>query len=527
MATPSSATTCVSLESKEEWQQIGEEITCSICAELFTDPKTIPCLHTFCERCIEQSIKMGLNCCPLCRAPLPKDGIASIPTNFTINRLVEIFGKRKEICNIRMNKEIMCGSCEDGLVAVTWCIDCDNSLCQICNKFHNKCRAFKSHKTIPIKEFIQNPKLILSTEKLESCKNHIQQPLNLYCKTCSTLICRDCTLKAHPRETHDFDFVSDILDEEKKKVEQVIDSLTHSLERIRNGIKKIEDGEKQIDIEGKENAKKIHDAYNRMYKLLKQQQQEALKKVNIIIVSLKRTLAIQKEKAKDIETQLIKCKEFSSNIILTNETEQLLTYTNSITNRGQELIKLVQPASIEPDLRKDNMIVTCKTPDELSSDLLCHVSGLPYLPQCNVRGPLENIHPTVTLRDMYGTCVISQTKNLEMCCNKEGGFLQDMKIKEQSNGLYHIWYNPKRKESHLLSVYWRGFLVNHEELRIPVNIRDYANIKQEVKGINEYGPNSKQLYLPYLLGRGPNNEVIVRNHSTHQLVIFDEQLQYV
>jgi len=217
-----------------------------------------------------------------------------------------------------------------------------------------------------------------------------------------------------------------------------------------------------------------------MYKLLKQQQQEALKKVNIIIVSLKRTLAIQKEKAKDIETQLIKCKEFSSNIILTNETEQLLTYTNSITNRGQELMKLVQPASIEPDLRKDNMIVTCKTPDELSSDLLCHVSGLPYLPQCNVRGPLENIHPvkiTVTLRDMYGTCVVSQTKNLEMCCNKEGGFLQDMKIKEQSNGLYHIWYNPKRKESHLLSVYWRRFLVNHEELRIPVNIRDYANIK--------------------------------------------------
>lgn len=92
-------------ENSKEWQQVEEEITCSICAELFTDPKTIPCLHTFCKQCIEQSIEMAeemaVDCCPLCRArdraPLPQDGVASIPTNFTINRLVEIFGKRKEM----------------------------------------------------------------------------------------------------------------------------------------------------------------------------------------------------------------------------------------------------------------------------------------------------------------------------------------------------------------------------------------------------------------------------------------------
>ena len=162
---------------------------------------------------------MAVDCCPLCRAPLPQDGVASIPTNFTINRLVDIFGKRKEMGNIRKTKIIRCGTCEDGLVAVTWCIDCENSLCQNCNKVHNKWKAFKTHKTVTIKEFIQNPKLVLSTsEKPESCKYHSQQPLNLYCKTCSSLICRDCTLKAHPRETHDFDFIDEILGEERKKI---------------------------------------------------------------------------------------------------------------------------------------------------------------------------------------------------------------------------------------------------------------------------------------------------------------------
>ena len=68
--------------------------------------------------------------------------------------------------------------------------------------------------------------------------------------------------------------------------------------------------------------------------------------------------------------------------------------------------------------------------------------------------------------------------------------------------------------------------MNDEEVKVSVNIRDYANIKEEVKVIDKYGPNNEQLKDPYLMAKGPNNEVIVHNDSTNQLVIFDEQLQY-
>ena len=54
----------------------------------------------------------------------------------------------------------------------------------------------------------------------------------------------------------------------------------------------------------------------------------------------------------------------------------------------------------------------------------------------------------------------------------------------------------------------------------------HANIKQEVRMIDKYGPNNEQLKTPYLMAVGPNNELIVRHFSTDQLVIFDEQLQY-
>ena len=238
---------------------------------------------------------------------------------------------------------------------------------------------------------------------------------------------------------------------------------------------------------------------------------------------------MQKENAKFMESQLVSCTEFSDDAISTNRRRQLLTYKNSIIDKVEDLTKQVEHASIDPECRADDMIVRCGNPVEFISNSLCDVSGVPHLPHCSVRGPLESSDPvkvTVTLKDIYGFSVVQQSKDLEIHCNKGGEFLQNVKIEEESKGVYHIWYNPKRKEYHLLSVYWRGLVVNDEEVKVSVNVRDYANIKQEVKVIDNYGPNNKQWEWPYLMAIGPNNEVIVRNHSTCHLVIFDEQLQY-
>ena len=75
-----------------EWGEIEGEITCSICEEIFSQPKTIPCLHTFCEQCIKSTIEASKRtgtelCCPICRAELPQD-VKNIPTNFSTNRLI-------------------------------------------------------------------------------------------------------------------------------------------------------------------------------------------------------------------------------------------------------------------------------------------------------------------------------------------------------------------------------------------------------------------------------------------------------
>ena len=64
-------------------------------------------------------------------------------------------------------------------------------------------------------------------------------------------------MKNHPRETHDFDFIDDVVDEEREKIKQATAPLTRLLVQVRNGIKRIEENDKEIDIESEANRRKI------------------------------------------------------------------------------------------------------------------------------------------------------------------------------------------------------------------------------------------------------------------------------
>eukprot|EP00058_Branchiostoma_floridae_P002396 XP_002587884.1 hypothetical protein BRAFLDRAFT_87271 [Branchiostoma floridae] len=72
--------------------QFMEELTCSICLELFTRPKMLPCQHTFCQDCLQDlaSRKVPLRC-PNCRQQvrLPPQGVAGLPDNLMAANMCE------------------------------------------------------------------------------------------------------------------------------------------------------------------------------------------------------------------------------------------------------------------------------------------------------------------------------------------------------------------------------------------------------------------------------------------------------
>ncbi|XP_078689466.1 tripartite motif-containing protein 2-like [Branchiostoma floridae x Branchiostoma belcheri] len=72
--------------------QIREELSCSICLDLFTRPKVLPCQHTFCQDCLQDhASRRAPFQCPNCRQQvrLPREGVAGLPDSHIVANLCE------------------------------------------------------------------------------------------------------------------------------------------------------------------------------------------------------------------------------------------------------------------------------------------------------------------------------------------------------------------------------------------------------------------------------------------------------
>ena len=75
-------------------KELYDMTECSICTEVFTDPRVLPCQHTFCLKCLvnydkDRSPGDGMRC-PLCRKEfiIPHDGLSGMQKNFLMEKLL-------------------------------------------------------------------------------------------------------------------------------------------------------------------------------------------------------------------------------------------------------------------------------------------------------------------------------------------------------------------------------------------------------------------------------------------------------
>ncbi|XP_035671515.1 tripartite motif-containing protein 2-like [Branchiostoma floridae] len=117
--------------------QIREELTCSICLELFTRPKVLPCQHTFCQGCLQDLAgRGGPFQCPNCRqqVELPPQEVAGLPDSHIIANLCEMLQTQARLseetreqpqqenrCSFHPSEEVKL-YCEQCHVPV--CVDC-------------------------------------------------------------------------------------------------------------------------------------------------------------------------------------------------------------------------------------------------------------------------------------------------------------------------------------------------------------------------------------------------------------------
>ena len=108
-------------------KNLKEHVTCSICLDTFTEPKTITCLHTFCFECIKKhaliSQRNGKFRCPECQAEvdLPEvNRFEKLPTSFHHNSLLSVLAIRQS----GQGNDISCGVCKKKSAEISYCFEC-------------------------------------------------------------------------------------------------------------------------------------------------------------------------------------------------------------------------------------------------------------------------------------------------------------------------------------------------------------------------------------------------------------------
>ncbi|KAK7087639.1 hypothetical protein V1264_021662 [Littorina saxatilis] len=201
-------------------QEIHEEfLTCKICLEGFKSPKSLDCLHTFCEGCIESHVVSECSykkysdyrefTCPLCRkrTQLPLGGVKKLPDNFLVSSLGEVVNRQKpskfpfcDICKLvnRKHRE-----------ATSKCLDCNKLLCKACVDQHKVTKVTKDHSLFDVE-----------IEKDIECKEHQDEFVRFYCEPCETCICVLCTFNEH--KDHEVTQFSEAVSKYKEDIQTLL-----------------------------------------------------------------------------------------------------------------------------------------------------------------------------------------------------------------------------------------------------------------------------------------------------------------
>ena len=138
--------------------KLQEQLTCPVCLSQFDSPKTLPCLHSFCLKCIQQlpvDLEKGKHVisCPTCRktAQVPDKGPADLPTAFVINSFIEIQEQLKKV-SVK-GKQISCENCSKG-DPISYCKQCAIWFCEKCLAMHNGLKTNAAHQIMDMKDIV-------------------------------------------------------------------------------------------------------------------------------------------------------------------------------------------------------------------------------------------------------------------------------------------------------------------------------------------------------------------------------------
>ena len=361
-----------SISSVPVMEQFQTPSTCQLCAQPYTDPRVLNCLHSFCLECILKEVER-LQAkrdgrphqdfpCPACNkfVSIPVGGVKNLPQDLHLDFEVKVAQYRGRIAG---SSKTACDVCIDDSSgsAVGFCCTCLKFLCQLCFTYHQRSRELHLHSVLALDKELSKERLATVRPPEPSCSLHGKK-LKFYCKGCNDLICRDCTVVAHKGHTHlelpatacsHRDEINKLLVSAK----EVMLRLTTAVDDNIRMLEGVEASEKNV-------SHNIRETFTQLHQALDDKMNELLRELHSIAISKTTALRLQKESFEALKVDIDHYSNYSSHVVQSYHDHELMALKELpsmqlqtvLTEAGKVTLLPCRSSEIGLVLQKDNLV---------------------------------------------------------------------------------------------------------------------------------------------------------------------------
>ena len=330
---------------------LKKEAECPLCLETVNNPKTLPCIHSFCLECLDKHANFARRQlqatikCPVCQTSfqIPEgDSFKNLPASYHLNRLVDVLALKDGGTQAQK-----CSSCDENYTASSYCFVCQIFLCTACFEAHQRLKTTRGHRNVVIEKLnVQDVQELIHRPAVCSQQYHENQPLEFYCEECKVLICHKCSVVGHNR--HTMTDTQKAAQVQKMQMKDALEKVKAETVIYENEIRKQTELMNKTKNEILSAEKKMTDAVEERIRELREHERVMKAKFAEIYEAQQKRHATQIEKFELILTQLKSCLERGESALKRNVSAEILQTNQIIVGRCEELLNVTKPDIYKP-----------------------------------------------------------------------------------------------------------------------------------------------------------------------------------
>ncbi|XP_066275173.1 tripartite motif-containing protein 2-like [Branchiostoma lanceolatum] len=415
-------------------------LTCPVCQEIYDDPRVLPCLHTFCARCLETwRREKGQLTCPTCRhqVRLQGTGVSNLSPNFYINSLLDF-----RVLHKSEEDHTQCQMCKSDAKVEGRCADCSILLCKNCITAHSSIPALKDHYIFTLND-LKNPSSRPKYSRAMYCPRHTDQRMTFYCQPCAKLVCRDCTITEHrPGPNHNPQEVSKIAQKYKAELQTLVKKNKDTGDALKKAKATVSQELASITTNCQTRRKEIQEHFAQMRAKLDKEEKTITEKLNKMEKTQKEPL--EKEE-KELEENIKSTKDglkFSTDILARGNDVEILTLRQQLEDR----LNVLSTTQVHHEALKNNISFQ---PDNACTDLVDCYLFLSDESLFLAEAPVESLPTIVIFRPQKGQ---EWETDPQVTVTSPGGQCAKLDTTRTSGGAFKAVWRPQASGEHVVGI---------------------------------------------------------------------------